>query len=77
VVWQIHVQGGILGVINKTRSGTIDIPAGESRTVSTGLILGLGGITISTQVAGSEKKAQGFVLFFFVLGVKEITSLSN
>jgi len=77
VVWQIHVKGGILGVINKTKSGTIDIPAGASKTVSTGLIPGLGSVTISTQVDGSEKKAQGFVLFFVILGVKEITSLNN
>jgi hypothetical protein len=77
VTWQIHVQGGILKLINKTKSGTIDIPAGTSKTVSTGLILGLGGITISTQVAGNEKTANGFVLFFFVLGVKENASLNN
>ena len=77
VTWQIHVQGGILKLINKTKSGTIDIAAGTSKTVSTGLILGLGSIIINTQVADGEKTANGFVLFFLVLGVKENASLSN
>jgi len=70
VAWQIQVQGGLFGIINKTKSGTVDIPAGTSITVSSGLILGLGRITINTEVAGDEKTASGFVLFFVVIGVK-------
>jgi hypothetical protein len=41
VTWQIHVEGGILGRINKTMNGTIDIPVGGSKTVGTGLLFGL------------------------------------
>jgi subtilisin family serine protease len=65
VTWQIHVEGGILGMINKTKNGTIDIPAGGSKTVSTGMLLGLGGITISARVAGIEKMVNGTQLFIF------------
>ena len=65
VTWQIHVEGGIFGMINKTKNGTIDIPAGGSKTVSTGMLLGLGGITISARVAGIEKMVNGTQLFIF------------
>jgi subtilisin family serine protease len=65
VTWQIHVKGGILGIINKTKNGTIDIPAGKSKTVSTGMLLGLGGITISARVASVEKTAKGTQLLIF------------
>jgi subtilisin family serine protease len=65
VTWQIHVEGGILGMINKTKNGTIDIPAGESKTVSTGMLLGLGGITISARVTGIKKMVNGTQLFIF------------
>jgi len=65
VSWQIHVEGGILGMINKTKNGTINIPAGESKTVSTGMLLGLGSFNISARVAGIEKMVNGTQLLFF------------
>jgi subtilisin family serine protease len=65
VSWQIHVKGGILGMINKTANGTIDIPAGESKTVSTGILLGLGRLSISVGVAGVEKMVNGTQLIIF------------
>ena len=77
VEWQIHVQGGIFKLINKTKSGIVNIPAGTSVTVKTGLILGLGRITITAEVADTVKTAQGFVLFFAVLGVKENTNVND
>jgi hypothetical protein len=70
VEWQIHVKGGILGLINKTVNGTIDSPMGESRTVSTGLFLGLGPITITARAADKEKTATGIILLFYVIGVR-------
>jgi hypothetical protein len=70
VNWQINIEGGILGRINKTMNGTIDIPMGEARTVSTGLFLGLGPFTIIARAADKEKTATGFVFLFLVLGVK-------
>jgi hypothetical protein len=70
VAWQIHTDGGILGLINKTVNGTVDIKVGESKTVSTGMLLGLGSISIHARVAGVEKTATGTVFLFFILGVK-------
>jgi hypothetical protein len=59
ITWQIHVEGGILGMINKTVNGTIDIPAGESVTVTTGMLIGFGKISIIAKVADEEKTAEG------------------
>jgi len=66
VPWLIHVEGGILGFIQKTTEGIIDIiPAGESTTMGTGILLGLGPITITARVAAEEKTATGtqFIIF--------------
>jgi len=71
IPWQIHVQGGILGMINKTVNGTIDIPAGGSKTVGTGMFFGFGAISITAKVADEEKTATGTILLFFVIGIKE------
>lgn len=67
VAWEIHVEGGILGLINKTANDTIDIPAGESETVSTGLFLGLGGIDITATVDDGEKTATGMQIIILTL----------
>lgn len=68
VILQLQVKGGILGLINKTVNDTVDIKAGESKTVSTGMLLGFGGISISARVAGVEKTAKGtqFLIFSMV-----------
>jgi hypothetical protein len=68
VTWQIHVEGGILGRINKTMNGTIDIPVGGSKTVGTGLLFGLGPIAITVKVADYERTAKGtqFIIFSIV-----------
>ncbi len=65
IEWQIHVEGGILGAINKTNDGLIDIEAGKSKTVSTGMFFGLGGITISVEVDIIEVEAKGVQFFIF------------
>jgi len=65
VPWQIHVEGGMLGMINKTVNGTIDIPAGESVTVGTGILLGFGKISIIAKVADEEQTATGTQLIIF------------
>jgi len=65
VPWQIHVAGGILGSINKTVSGTVDIKAGESQTVSTGMFFGLGGIIISAKVDIVGKAVRGTQLLIY------------
>ena len=65
ITWQIHVQGGILGLINKTVNGTIDIPAGGSKTVGTGMLFGFGAITITAKVADEERTATGTQIIIF------------
>jgi hypothetical protein len=59
IPWQIHVEGGMLGMINKTVNGTIDVPAGDTVTVKTGLLLGFGAISVIANVAGKEQTAEG------------------
>jgi len=51
-----------------TINDTVDIPAGQSRTVGTGMFFGLGPITISAKVADEEKTATGtqFIIFSMV-----------
>jgi hypothetical protein len=63
--WQINVNGGMLGKISKTSNGTIDVPAGESRSVGTGLFFGLGLISITAKVADEEKTAEGIQIIIF------------
>jgi len=65
VSWQIHVEGGILKMINKTMNGTIDIPAGDTVTVSTGMLFGFGTISITAKVADEEQTATGTQLIIF------------
>jgi hypothetical protein len=68
---EIHVEGGILGMIDKTVTDTIDIPAGGTEKVSTGLLLGVGGINIMAKVSDEEKIAEGFqVLIFSIINNK-------
>lgn len=70
VEWQIHVEGGILGLINKTVNGTIDIIAGESKTISTGLLFGIGNIQI-TVMANEETKTVEGKQFFILTMIKK------
>ena len=65
VPWQLHVGGGILGRINTTVNGTIDIPAGISKNVETKMLLGLGPITITVKVANEKKTTRGIQIFIF------------
>jgi hypothetical protein len=65
IKWQIHAKGGILGFINKSVNGSIDIPGRESIIISTGLIVGIGRLTITIKVAEEEKAVKGIQLFIF------------
>jgi hypothetical protein len=67
VDWSITFEGG---VFFGQGSGTIaSLPAGESVTVKSGLILGLGATDITVTAGTATTKASGTVLLFFVLGV--------
>ena len=66
VPWLIHVEGGILGLVNKVVEGTIDIiPAGQSTSVKTGVFLGFGPILITVRAGASEKTAEGKQVIIF------------
>ena len=74
IPWQIHVEGGILGIINKTVKGTIDIPAGDTVTVITGMFLGFGPIFINAKVADEKKAEEIQILIFSIVKKKGILS---
>ena len=63
--WKITVQGGLLGRINKTMNGTLDIPAGESVTETTGMLFGFGPLTISAKIADEEATVTGTQILIF------------
>lgn len=66
VQWQVHVEGGIMGLIDITRSGTIDIIAPtESKKVGTGMFVGFGQIQLTYNVGletGTTNGAQLLIL---------------
>lgn len=62
---KIHVWGGILGLINKTVHEMIDISAGETKSVSTGIFLGLDIIHIKVSVNDKDKTTEGLQIFIF------------
>jgi len=73
VKWCISIEGGILGKINITTIGHIDIlKAGNSELISTDtIIIGFGGvgITVTAQAESVEEVTQqiiGFVILFYV-----------
>lgn len=72
VQWTMSVTGGILGKINVQKTGTIPtLAVGGSETIKSGLILGLGSITVAVSATCDEgvaasQSATGKVLLFFV-----------
>jgi hypothetical protein len=65
VPWQLQVKGGLLGMINKSMNGTIDIPAGATKTIGSGMLFGFGALTITAKVADEEKTAKGTQILIF------------
>ena len=63
VTWKIQVTGGILRRINKIMNGTIDIPPGESKTISSGLFFGFGDINVNARADYVVKTTTGTQLF--------------
>jgi hypothetical protein len=63
--WEIHITGGILGLVDTTASGTIDTLAVESETsISSGFFLGLGPVTIGISVGDAEETVEATQLLF-------------
>ena len=70
VPWSIDVSGGLV-ILGKHAEDTItSLPVGESATISSGLMLGIGKITVDINVGGATAKASGFLLGPLVLGLK-------
>ncbi len=67
IPWQLQVQGGILRRINKTVDGIINIPAGKSITMETGMLIGFGAITITANVVDEKQVASGMQIIIFSL----------
>jgi len=63
--WQIHVEGGILHHINITMNGTIDLQAGDIKTVKTDIFFGLGPINITVKAFYKTETVQGKYLFIY------------
>ena len=67
VPWQIHVEGGILHQINQTMQETVNVPVGGTRTVETGMILGIGSIQVTMMVGDITKSIDGIQLLILSL----------
>lgn len=65
--WDLSVQGGILGHINKHLNGTIEIAAGDEVAAKTGILFGFGAITITAKLADLEQTAQGTQLIILTI----------
>ena len=65
VPWSLHVKGGILGRINKSMSGTVNISAGQTVTVAILKVFGLGTLTITVKVADEEQTKKGMQILIF------------
>jgi hypothetical protein len=59
IPWMLQVNGGLLGIINKSLNGTLGIRAGETKTVGTGMLFGFGALTIIAKVADEEQTKKG------------------
>jgi hypothetical protein len=69
VNWSISVQGMVL--FGKQKSGTLlSISPGDSLTITTGFVLGLGAVNITVTALDSEKTATAFLLGPFILNVR-------
>ncbi len=69
VPWSIKLSGFV--PIGSTKEGTISsLEPGQSTTIKTGLVFGIGPTDITVNVGGTTATAHGFVLGPLVLGVK-------
>jgi hypothetical protein len=66
--WNIHCEGTIL--LGSETAGTITkLEPGQSASIKSGFIIGLGKTDITVTVGSTSKTASGTVLLFFILGV--------
>jgi hypothetical protein len=68
IVWEIAVNGGLLGSINSKTNGEIfTIFKETSEEIKSDPIIGFGEIDIKVKVNGIEKSAKGYILFFYII----------
>jgi hypothetical protein len=67
VPWSIVIDGRVF--LGSEKSGTVTLAPGASTTVSTGIILGFGPITITITVGTATKTVDAKLLLFFVIGL--------
>lgn len=69
VTWSIALEGGVLLKGDYAEGTVLQIPAGQE-SAKKHSVLGFGKTTITVTVNGAVTTKQGFVLLFFVIGVK-------
>ena len=67
VQWSIKLDG--LVFLGSSKEGPIDILVGEKVTVKTGLVFGLGAVTITVTCGGATKTADGTILGPLIIGL--------
>ncbi|MCD6513251.1 MAG: exo-alpha-sialidase [Thermoplasmata archaeon] len=68
--WSIDATGGLI-ILGKHAEGTIDsLAAGQETTISSGLMLGIGPVTVTINAGGASATAKGFLLGPLLLGLK-------
>jgi hypothetical protein len=68
IPWSIEINGGII-LVGALTEDIITIDVGESKTINSGLIFGIGKVTINIQVDEAKKSSDGFLLGPFIIGV--------
>lgn len=69
VNWSISLQGMVL--FGKQKSGTLlSISPGDSLSITTGFVLGLGAVNITVTALDAEKTATAFLLGPFILNIR-------
>jgi hypothetical protein len=67
VSWQIQLNGGVI-LAGKSKTGTVDIAAGDTATIKDS-VFGFGKTTITVTVGDVEKTVTGTLLLIMVLNV--------
>lgn len=67
VPWSIIFDGSVF--VGKEKTGTVDIAAGASTKIKTGLILGIGSVGVTITAGSATQSANGFVLGPLVLNL--------
>lgn len=70
VSWELNLNGGII-LLGGTNSGTIDVPAGQTKTIESGIIIGFGSVTINVNLdhplSSATDSKTAFVLGILIL----------